>query len=230
VNTNDFRPLPETFRHGGFDCRVVKRQSRVVLVQKTKPNLPKPMFEVAVVRLLPAQTPPSGKTSPPREAMPRDEDFGKTAWDFAYSRERAEAALARLASEAPAGPECSDSDPRGGILTPPEHQNAEVLASREKETAFQLLPDTWEAAGWRFRLLKRSGKIALVAKSKGGRDAFEVVIVQRQPARTWPSGRTTPAKETMPGDEQWGTCGWSPGGLTAAEAKFRELATTGGAV
>ena len=229
MSPNDFRPLPETFRHGGFDFRVVKRQGRVVLVQKTKAKMPNPMFEVALLRLIPEFTFPGKATTPAHEAMPRDEDFGKTACDFAYSRDRAEAAFARLAREASTQAAANDPDPRGGVLTPDEHQNSIREATGVQETAFQPLSETWNDGSWRFQLLKRSGMVALVAKSQGGRDAFEVVVIQRHAAHAWPDGSRAPARETMPSSEKWDTYGWSPYDLPAAEAKFAELATAGGA-
>jgi hypothetical protein len=229
VIPNYFRPLPGIFRHGGFDFRVVKRVGWLVLVEKTKPNLPKPMYEVAVVRQLKARHWPDGRTTPDLETMPPDSAFGKEAWDFAYGRERAEAAFARMAREASTQAAGNDPDGGGGILTPPEHQNSTADVRQEREATFQPLPETWTDAGWRFRVLDRSGMVALLAKSRGGRDFFEVVVVQRQPARTWPSGRTTPAKEAMPSPEEWGTYGWSPYDLPAVEAKFAELASAGGA-
>lgn len=52
---------------------------------------------------------------------------------------------------------------------------------------------------------------------------FEVVIVQERQAHTWPNGVTTPAHEAMPGNEQWGTAGWSPFDLPAAKTLFAKL-------
>lgn len=217
------RPMPETFRQCGFDYTLLRRQGLLAMAQKTMPHWKRPMFEVGWLRQLPAHTFPGGRDYPARESFFRDEDFGKLAWDFAYDRNRAEAAFARMAREASPSPTANDSEGGGAVLTLPEPQSALRSPTLAKETAFQPLPPTWQEAEWRFRLLKRTGMVALVAKSKGGRDHFEVVIVQRQAARTFPNGQTYPAKEAMPSDETWGTYGWTPYDLPAAEAKFAEV-------
>jgi hypothetical protein len=221
--TETIRPLPETFRHGGFDYTLLRRQGLLALAQKTSPKWKQPMFEVGWLRQLPAQTCPSGRDYPARESFFRDEDFGKTAFDLAYDRDGAETAFARMAREASPSATVNDSEGGGAVLTLPEPQVQKVSPTRAQETAFQPLPPTWQEAEWRFRLLKRSGMVALVAKSKGGRDHYEVVVIQQQDARTWPSGRTTPACEAMPSSEEWGKYGWSPYDLPAAQAKFAEL-------
>jgi hypothetical protein len=60
-------------------------------------------------------------------------------------------------------------------------------------------------------------------KPTHARSHFEVVIVQRRRAATFPGGRVTPAHEGLPTSEQWGTAGWPCSDLAGAEARFARL-------
>lgn len=130
TTASPYRPLPETFRRGGFTYRLLKRAGGVVLLEKTKPNLPGPMFEVAILRRRPEHTWPNGIVTPAREAMPPDEAFGREAWDFAYNRNRAEAAFARMAVELPPGA-YSDASDRGGCCPDPPRHSDSLLDSSQ---------------------------------------------------------------------------------------------------
>ena len=70
-------PLPETFRAGGFDFKLLKRDGMVALFEKT--NGGRVLYEVVIIRQLPAQT-IYGRTYPPREAMPLSEAWGSEGW------------------------------------------------------------------------------------------------------------------------------------------------------
>jgi hypothetical protein len=87
------------------------------------------------------------------------------------------------------------------------------------------LPSTFHKSGFNFRLIDREGDVALLEKNRPGIPArfFEVVIVQKTGAHTWPDGRTTEPREHMPSSEQWGTHGWSFSDIEQAWAKFRKL-------
>jgi hypothetical protein len=84
--------------------------------------------------------------------------------------------------------------------------------------------------GFRFRLLRRDGDVAIFHKValKGGHhpvsfDAgFETVRVGRHDGYEIAGVQVEPA-ETLPGNEQWGMKGWSFPTLFAAELKFEEL-------
>jgi hypothetical protein len=78
------------------------------------------------------------------------------------------------------------------------------------------LPTKFRADGFDFTLIDRVDDVAVVHKTKGTVESFEVVIVQRRAAHTWPNGNTTPAHEAMPASETWGTSGWTV--TTKAEA------------
>ncbi len=94
----------------------------------------------------------------------------------------------------------------------------------------QPLPSTFYSAGWNFTLIKRTGNVVLFSKHKRGHKLthYEVAIVQRRKARTFPNGDTYPEHEAMPSSEEWGTHGWCPYDLSAAHKRFdrtvRELA------
>lgn len=90
------------------------------------------------------------------------------------------------------------------------------------------MPDTWTEGRWRFRLVKRSGLIALVAKRQfkpipWAVDTWEVVKLRVRPTHTWPNGRTTPQHEAMPCSEAWGSQGWSYQDRSDAEKRFDML-------
>ena len=79
--------------------------------------------------------------------------------------------------------------------------------------------------GFTFRLLQRAGNAALFSKAKEShsRQSFEVVVVQKHPARTFPSGKSYPDREAMPRSEDWGTFGWSYSDLEQAQKRFNQL-------
>ena len=78
--------------------------------------------------------------------------------------------------------------------------------------------------GFAFRLLRRSGDVALFEKRKPthSRESFEVVIVQRHPAEQI-DGRDYPERESMPKTEAWGTSGWTFTDIDNAKRKFRSV-------
>ncbi len=72
--------------------------------------------------------------------------------------------------------------------------------------------------GWHFSLIKRSGMVAIFQKTKppNPTPSYEVVILQTRPNKTWPNGQVTPAHESMPKPEDWGTLGWTTDNLERA--------------
>jgi hypothetical protein len=54
--------------------------------------------------------------------------------------------------------------------------------------------------------------------------SFEVVIVQKHPAMTFPNGKHYDARESMPRSEDWGTKGWTYTDLENAQTKLNQLA------
>ena len=88
------------------------------------------------------------------------------------------------------------------------------------------LPDTFRHDGFDFRLIKRTGAVALLSKSKpAGHVSYEVVRLVRVAEREM-FGRTIPAHEAMPASEQWGERGWTYCDREQAEKKFSELTGT----
>jgi len=79
--------------------------------------------------------------------------------------------------------------------------------------------------GFHFRVLKRRGMVVLLEKThpEHSRPHYEVCIVQITPERTFPDGRATLLRESLPGCEKWGMVAWSPATLEAAHQKFRRL-------
>lgn len=76
------------------------------------------------------------------------------------------------------------------------------------------------------RQLKRTGKVAMYERSKGGRVyGFEVIKIKIAPAHTWPNGNTTPEHEAYPCDNEFGSKGWyfMVKDRSGAEAKFAQL-------
>ena len=90
------------------------------------------------------------------------------------------------------------------------------------------LPNRFNDDGFAFRVVKRRGRVALLAKSKGKMsDRYEVVIIQNRPEETI-HGKVYPAREVMPRPAQWGECAWSPFDREAAEKWFEQLTRKGG--
>jgi hypothetical protein len=82
------------------------------------------------------------------------------------------------------------------------------------------LPDTYKDHSMTFRLVKRVGMVALFA---AGTLEYEVMVIRRRKASTFPDGRTYPAKECTPSDEQWGQYAWTYTDEDRAEERFRML-------
>ena len=58
--------------------------------------------------------------------------------------------------------------------------------------------------------IAREGKHAIYRKSRIGFtfEVFEVVVIQEMPDHVWPTGLVL-AHERLPGNEQWGSKGWT---------------------
>lgn len=83
--------------------------------------------------------------------------------------------------------------------------------------------------GFEFDLFERSETAALFQKRRPGSEhkSFEVVVVQRRAEHTWPNGSTTPAHESLPSSEQWGSAGWTYTCRDAAMGRFKGLSGQG---
>lgn len=68
------------------------------------------------------------------------------------------------------------------------------------------LPDSYRDHSLTFRLVKRTGDVAMFAAWAEGREPWEweVFVVQKQKATVFPSGKSHPAKEKVPSPEEWG--------------------------
>ena len=88
------------------------------------------------------------------------------------------------------------------------------------------LPDRFRKHGFNFTLISRLGDVALLAKQKDPDSArsFEVVIIQRMGARTWPDGHVTEAREHLPSNEEWGVKAWTFATPEDAWDRFWKLA------
>jgi hypothetical protein len=87
------------------------------------------------------------------------------------------------------------------------------------------LPVTFRSDDFEFQQLRREGDIAIFVKQKPtfSFKSYEVVIIQKRDAYTWPNGQTTPAHEAMPSSRDWGKHGWTYQSLKDAEARFKSL-------
>lgn len=90
------------------------------------------------------------------------------------------------------------------------------------------LPTTFGSDGFDFQQLRREGDIALFVKHKlpFRFKSYEVVMIQKRNAYTWPDGQTTPAHEAMSSSRDWGTYGWTYQTFEDAESRFKKLAET----
>jgi hypothetical protein len=84
----------------------------------------------------------------------------------------------------------------------------------------QTLPAQFQHGGFAYRQIRREGDVAIFSQSKGGvLMAYEVVLIRVRPAHTWPNGKTSPAREGYPGNEEWGVAGWTCLTLERAEKR-----------
>jgi hypothetical protein len=72
------RILEPVFKHGGFAFRQIAREGQVALFEKSKGRYVG--WQVVIVQQWPERTWPDGTVSPPREAMPKDEQWGSLGW------------------------------------------------------------------------------------------------------------------------------------------------------
>jgi hypothetical protein len=79
--------------------------------------------------------------------------------------------------------------------------------------------------GFEHQLVERQGDVCLVERKnkRTGSIHYEVILVQHHPARTFPDGRTVPAREGYPADSQWGIAAWTRVTLPDARACFGDV-------
>jgi len=79
-------------------------------------------------------------------------------------------------------------------------------------------------------LVRREGDVCLVERTNLRVDPpsvhWEVIVVQHHRARTLPSGKHYPARESYPGDAHWGESGWTFTERAMADARMAELTQT----
>jgi hypothetical protein len=84
--------------------------------------------------------------------------------------------------------------------------------------------------GFNYRQIAREGDVAIYEQRSRDSEnvCCEVVRIRRHEARTFPSGKSSPAREAYPTSEAWGVDGFTLTDRDAAFAKLREicLATT----
>jgi len=78
-------PLPRYFRCGGFDTKVIFREGRIALLEKSKPRGTE-SYEVVVIQHRPAET-VFGKEQPERESMPSSESWGDAGWTYSHRQD-----------------------------------------------------------------------------------------------------------------------------------------------
>jgi hypothetical protein len=90
------------------------------------------------------------------------------------------------------------------------------------------LPATSRSADFDFQQLRREGDIAIFVKQKPPFKfkRYEVVIIQKRDAYTWPNGQTTLAHEAMPSSRDWGKYPWTYRTLEDCESRFKSLVKT----
>jgi hypothetical protein len=92
-------PLPESFKHGGFNFTLLNRDGRVALFAKSKPGM-SVRYEVVLVESRPAEL-VGGKDYPPREAMPKTSSWGRLGWSYGRNeKDRAEMKFLELIEKA----------------------------------------------------------------------------------------------------------------------------------
>jgi len=94
-----------------------------------------------------------------------------------------------------------------------------------KGHSYKPLPLEFHSHGFSYRQIARQGDWAIYAQ--GCQDSenvcYEVVRIRRQEAKTFPSGRSYPAREVYPASETWGTAGFTFADSNKAWDKFFEI-------
>ena len=95
------------------------------------------------------------------------------------------------------------------------------------------LGNSYRKNGFNYTIIKRVGDVAIAAQRLGERTsgtpmAYEVIKVRPCPDAYFTDPATkqktlVPAHETAPGNEEWGTRGWTFPTIDRAEAKFADL-------
>lgn len=85
------------------------------------------------------------------------------------------------------------------------------------------VPEKFTRKGWTFRQVDRLGQVAVYERRKPGTRHWEVVRLRRYPAFE-KGGKEFPAGESYPGNERWGSDGWTFMSEAAAWGKYAGLA------
>ncbi len=90
----------------------------------------------------------------------------------------------------------------------------------------QTIESKFDYDQYTFWLIMRQGDLALFAKTKPdhSRWSYELVLLQRHPAKTFASGRSYPDREALPPSEDWGEKGWTPFSYERAMELFEKKA------
>lgn len=208
------RPLARTWGGPDRKYRVLERTQDVVLVEVRNDSVVHLGYEVAVIKVLPAQIMPSGKISPRREAYPssakNSDDWGTIAWSYAdghldAARERIERILSarRL----------------------PEPEEAEIVI-RADGMRLRVLPSALEMNGDIYRVLERQGNVAIYKPDR--LEGYEVIVIQTSAPHPRDKRKEQyDLVERFPSNESWGEVGWTytenahPQALNWARARMR---------
>ena len=82
------------------------------------------------------------------------------------------------------------------------------------------LPTEFEDRLFRYAQVERTGDLAIFTQTHKAseRVRYEVVLIRVQKEHTWPTGVTTPEKESYPGTTSWGRLGQTCYTLAEAQA------------
>jgi hypothetical protein len=104
----------------------------------------------------------------------------------------------------------------------------------DNEAAAPRLKFPFIVGGFLHDLLAQEGPVCLVRRTRcldgSGNVHFEIAVLRPHNARTWPNGECTPAGWHYPGNERWGTDGWTYNELAKARQKYDELCSKMAAV
>jgi hypothetical protein len=132
---------------------------------------------------------------------------------------------ARRSDAAPPGNETPGSRP-----SKPGTESTKLSREYRCDSAFarnhicsrRLFPFT--RSGFSHELLRQSGPVCLVERSRNGFSHFEVFILQRHKEQTWPNGTITPPGWHYPSSHDWGERGWTNTTIEKARERFARLA------
>lgn len=93
---------------------------------------------------------------------------------------------------------------------------------QKNKDGYLILPKEFIQGGWCFKQLYRAEDKAIYEKTKNSVKSIELIKISTHDGYTI-AGNIIPPSEVYPGNEQWGTLGWSFSTLNEAMNKLKTI-------